>query len=71
MHNKFMVIDNQVLELGSFNYTKAAEEKNAENVLVIHDDPQIVQDYAAQWRKLWQEGENITLTTSDQASEPE
>ena len=55
MHNKFMVADDDVLELGSFNYTKAAEEKNAENVLVIHGMPTIIQDYNRQWEKLWRE----------------
>ena len=32
-----MVIDGQTVITGSFNFTKAAEEKNAENLLVIHD----------------------------------
>jgi phosphatidylserine/phosphatidylglycerophosphate/cardiolipin synthase-like enzyme len=57
MHNKFMIIDNNVLELGSFNYTEAAEERNAENVLVIRDTPQVISDYNYQWEKLWAEGE--------------
>jgi len=57
MHNKFMIIDGRVLELGSFNYTKAAEEKNAENVLVIRDQPRVIADYSRQWEKLWEEGE--------------
>jgi phosphatidylserine/phosphatidylglycerophosphate/cardiolipin synthase-like enzyme len=58
MHNKFMVIDNSVVELGSFNYTEAATMRNAENVLVLHDDEHAVQLYEAQWQKLWCEGEN-------------
>ncbi|MGB9153126.1 MAG: phospholipase D family protein [Alphaproteobacteria bacterium] len=57
MHNKFMIIDDKVLELGSFNYTKAAENKNAENVLVLRDDPQAISSYRQQWEKLWGEGE--------------
>jgi phosphatidylserine/phosphatidylglycerophosphate/cardiolipin synthase-like enzyme len=57
MHNKFMIIDDDVLELGSFNYTQAAEERNAENVMVIHDTPRVIADYARQWKKLWIEGE--------------
>lgn len=38
-HNKIMIIDRETVITGSFNFTKAAEEKNAENVLVIpsHD----------------------------------
>jgi phosphatidylserine/phosphatidylglycerophosphate/cardiolipin synthase-like enzyme len=37
MHDKFIVIDGETVELGSFNYTAAAEKRNAENVLVLHD----------------------------------
>lgn len=36
-HNKVMIIDNYVVLTGSFNFTKAAEESNAENLLVLHD----------------------------------
>ncbi len=57
MHNKFIVVDNKALELGSFNYSRAAEERNAENVLVIRGAPSIVADYARQWDKLWGEAE--------------
>lgn len=36
-HNKVMVIDGQTVVTGSFNFTKAAEERNAENLLIIKD----------------------------------
>jgi len=32
---------------GSFNFTKAAEEKNTENLLVIKDAPELVRAYEA------------------------
>lgn len=32
-HNKIMIIDQAIVITGSFNFTKAAEEKNAENLL--------------------------------------
>ncbi len=35
-HNKIMIIDNNTVITGSFNFTKAAEEHNAENLLVLH-----------------------------------
>jgi phosphatidylserine/phosphatidylglycerophosphate/cardiolipin synthase-like enzyme len=57
MHNKFMVIDEKSVQLGSFNYTKAAEEKNAENVLVIRNNPQLATIYNKNWKKLWDESE--------------
>ena len=36
-HNKVMIIDGETVITGSFNFTKAAEENNAENLLVIND----------------------------------
>jgi len=44
-HNKVMVIDSATILTGSFNFTKAAEEKNAENLLVIQDAPELVKAY--------------------------
>jgi phosphatidylserine/phosphatidylglycerophosphate/cardiolipin synthase-like enzyme len=44
-HNKVMVIDQQVVITGSFNFTKAAETRNAENLLIIHD-PALAAQYA-------------------------
>lgn len=41
-HSKVMVIDSATLITGSFNFTKAAEEKNAENLLVIKDTYELV-----------------------------
>ena len=56
MHDKFMVIDGETIELGSFNYTRTAEEQNAENVLVLHNRPDIAKAYMEQWDRLWEEG---------------
>jgi phosphatidylserine/phosphatidylglycerophosphate/cardiolipin synthase-like enzyme len=36
-HNKVMIIDGEIVITGSFNFTKAAEERNAENVFLIND----------------------------------
>lgn len=36
-HNKVIIIDNGTVITGSFNFTKAAQFENAENVLIIHD----------------------------------
>ena len=36
-HNKVMILDDEVVLTGSFNYTKQAEHSNAENLLVIRD----------------------------------
>ena len=47
-HNKIMIIDGYLVLTGSFNFTKAAEEKNAENLLVIND-PVLARDYTRNW----------------------
>ena len=48
-HNKVMVIDDQTVITGSFNFTNAAEEHNAENLLVIRS-PELAEKYAANWK---------------------
>ena len=58
MHNKFIVADGQTVELGSFNYTAAAGDKNAENVLVLHDSA-VAQRYAQEWDRRWAESEGL------------
>jgi phosphatidylserine/phosphatidylglycerophosphate/cardiolipin synthase-like enzyme len=50
-HNKVMAIDGRHVITGSFNYTLAAQARNAENVLLISDDPALAQAYAANWQK--------------------
>ncbi|MCX6924934.1 MAG: phospholipase D family protein [Verrucomicrobia bacterium] len=47
-HNKIMILDGYVILSGSFNFTKAAEEHNAENLLVIND-PVLAQRYIENW----------------------
>lgn len=37
MHHKVMIIDRQFVITGSFNFTKAADDVNDDNVIVIHD----------------------------------
>ena len=48
-HNKVMIIDSQTVITGSFNFTKSAEEGNAENLLIIHSK-ELAAKYAANWR---------------------
>ena len=48
-HNKIIIIDRSVVITGSFNFTKAAEEKNAENLLVIRSE-ELAERYLANWR---------------------
>jgi phosphatidylserine/phosphatidylglycerophosphate/cardiolipin synthase-like enzyme len=48
-NNKIMLIDDDTIITGSYNYTKAAEEKNAENILFIKNNPELFAKYAANY----------------------
>ena len=56
--HKFILVDGRHLETGSFNYN-ASVENNADNVLVLHDAPVMVEKYQAEWERLWQEGVDV------------
>jgi phosphatidylserine/phosphatidylglycerophosphate/cardiolipin synthase-like enzyme len=47
-HNKVMVIDGKKVVTGSYNFTQGAENKNAENLLVI-DDAVMAKAYLENW----------------------
>ncbi len=47
-HNKVIIIDEQKVITGSFNFTNAADTKNAENVLLI-EDKKIAAKYLGNW----------------------
>lgn len=49
-HNKIMVIDKEMVITGSFNFTKAAEERNAENLLII-TSKELADQYSENWKK--------------------
>jgi phosphatidylserine/phosphatidylglycerophosphate/cardiolipin synthase-like enzyme len=44
-HNKVMIVDEAVLITGSFNFTYNAEYRNAENLLVVRNAPDITSKY--------------------------
>ena len=49
-HNKIILIDRAVVITGSFNFTKAAEEKNAENLLIIRSK-ELAKPYLENWQR--------------------
>jgi phosphatidylserine/phosphatidylglycerophosphate/cardiolipin synthase-like enzyme len=49
-HNKIMIIDRTVVITGSFNFTRTAEERNAENLLVI-PSKELTAKYLEKWQR--------------------
>lgn len=58
LHDKFAVIDDKTVITGSFNWTNAADKKNAENLLILNDKS-LAQKYKNQFKIIWsQSGES-------------
>lgn len=54
-HNKVIVIDplaaDAAVITGSFNFTWSAQHKNAENVLIVRNNPKLATRYAFNWQR--------------------
>ena len=55
-HNKVMIIDGVTVLTGSFNFTNAAEDNNAENLLVVHDKV-VTKKYRDNWNSHYKHSE--------------
>jgi phosphatidylserine/phosphatidylglycerophosphate/cardiolipin synthase-like enzyme len=51
-HNKYMIIDEQIVMTGSYNYSPSADERNSENLLVIRDSPEIAAEFVKDFELL-------------------
>jgi phosphatidylserine/phosphatidylglycerophosphate/cardiolipin synthase-like enzyme len=51
-HNKVMIIDESEVITGSFNFTNAAQFRNAENVLIVKNK-ELAKKYMDNWKDRW------------------
>jgi phosphatidylserine/phosphatidylglycerophosphate/cardiolipin synthase-like enzyme len=56
MHNKVMIFDESVVAAGSYNYTRAADERNDEQILII-ESRSIADQFLAEYEKILSETE--------------
>jgi len=56
MHNKVIIIDEKMVVTGSYNFSANAEERNDENVLILHS-PEIAAMYVEEFRKIYDQAE--------------
>jgi phosphatidylserine/phosphatidylglycerophosphate/cardiolipin synthase-like enzyme len=54
MHHKVFIIDRKVVTTGSMNPTSNGNEKNNENLIIIHDES-IAKQYLQEFFKVWGE----------------
>jgi len=52
MHEKVMIVDRQVVVLGSYNFTASAAKSNDENVVIIHD-PRLAQQFVREFQRIY------------------
>ena len=52
MHHKVIVIDAETVITGSYNFSKNAEERNSENLLIIKGNSDIAQAYLAEFDRI-------------------
>ncbi|UTW66470.1 DUF1669 domain-containing protein [bacterium SCSIO 12643] len=58
MHHKFCIIDNEHVITGSYNWTKSAEDRNYENI-IINTELNIIKAFENEFNELWMELESI------------
>jgi phosphatidylserine/phosphatidylglycerophosphate/cardiolipin synthase-like enzyme len=51
MHHKVIVVDEQVVIFGSFNFSDSADESNDENLLIVHD-PALAKEFKAEYDRV-------------------
>jgi phosphatidylserine/phosphatidylglycerophosphate/cardiolipin synthase-like enzyme len=52
MHHKVIIIDDQIVVTGSYNFSQSAKTRNDENTLIIHS-PEIAEIYKQEFERVW------------------
>ena len=55
MHHKVIIVDERIVITGSYNFSRNAEEKNDENVLIIYS-PRLAKEYLIEFSRLQEMG---------------
>ena len=58
-HNKVMLLDDDIVITGSYNFTKSAEVRNAENIIILKS-AYAAKRYADNWVAHWGHGEEVS-----------
>ena len=69
MHNKYVVVDILHTATGSYNFSDAAQRRNAENMLILRDRP-TAQSYADNWGWHWSHSVRVPESGAAEPSRP-
>ena len=73
-HNKIILIDaatpHGILITGSYNFTWSAQARNAENLLILRDNPALLQRYLNNWQRHHAEAQPFKTEARDNKEAP-
>lgn len=52
MHHKVFIVDEKIVVLGSYNFSRSAEERNDENLLIVHD-ADMARQFMLEFQRVW------------------
>jgi phosphatidylserine/phosphatidylglycerophosphate/cardiolipin synthase-like enzyme len=52
MHHKVIIIDDEIVVFGSYNFSASADERNDENILIIHN-ADFAGHYLTEFQRVW------------------
>lgn len=52
MHHKVFIVDQKIVVLGSYNFSRSAEERNDENLLIVYD-ADIAGQFMQEFQRVW------------------
>lgn len=58
-HNKIIIVDDNLVITGSFNFSVNAQKRNAENVVIISKEPTVAREYREHWQQHWEHSEDF------------
>lgn len=64
MHNKFVIVDGKMVEIGSFNYTNHATRSNQENQVYLTKSS-VVERYKKRFEKIWAGADTPSLPSEN------
>lgn len=55
MHHKVFIVDEKIVVLGSYNFSKSAEERNDENIIIVYNED-IAGQFIQEFQRVWAQG---------------
>jgi phosphatidylserine/phosphatidylglycerophosphate/cardiolipin synthase-like enzyme len=56
LHHKVFIVDEEIVVLGSYNFSGSAEKNNDENLLIIHN-PEVARAFLGEYSRVWQQAQ--------------